>query len=110
MLEYEIMEMVSKFHQNERFVRAMNPSFIVHIPKKENCLSLNNYRLISLVGYLYKIISKTLCLSASLFGRQIIDGVVIQNEVIDEAKKKKQSRVISKVDFEKTYDSVDCNF
>lgn len=76
------------------------------------------------MGCLYKIISKTLAVRLSkvleevisdtqsvfLRGRHILNGVVILNEVIDEARKKKLSRVVFKVDFEKAYDSVDWNY
>lgn len=44
--------------------------------------------------------------SAFIGGRQILDGVVILKEILDEAKRKKKSSVIFKVDFEKAYDSV----
>lgn len=43
---------------------------------------------------------------AFLSGRQILDGVVILNEVINEAKRKKLSRMVFNVDFEKTFDSI----
>jgi hypothetical protein len=39
--------------------------------------------------------------------RQILDGILIANEVVDEARKTKKKLMLSKVDFEKAYDSVD---
>ncbi|MCI44542.1 transposon TX1 putative protein, partial [Trifolium medium] len=48
--------------------------------------------------------------SAFVQGRQILDGVLIANEVIDEAKRKKREVLMFKVDFEKAYDSVDWDF
>jgi len=39
--------------------------------------------------------------------RQILDGVLIANEVVDEARKMKKELLLFKVDFEKAYDSVD---
>lgn len=39
-----------------------------------------------------------------------MDGVVILNEIIDEAKKRKLSRVVFKVDFEKTFNLVDWSY
>lgn len=44
--------------------------------------------------------------SAFLQGRNILDGVVIINEVVDFAKKAKKKCFIFKVDFEKAYHSV----
>lgn len=43
---------------------------------------------------------------AFLKGRFILDGVVILNEIIEDAKKMKEQRLIFKVDFEKAYDSI----
>jgi len=39
--------------------------------------------------------------------RQILDGILIANEVVDEARKSKKEMMLFKVDFEKAYDSVD---
>ncbi|XP_045791386.1 uncharacterized protein LOC123886091 [Trifolium pratense] len=48
--------------------------------------------------------------SAFLKGRQLVEGVVVVNEVIDFAKKSGKECLILKVDFEKAYDSVDWGF
>ncbi|MCH83870.1 cysteine-rich receptor-like protein kinase [Trifolium medium] len=42
--------------------------------------------------------------------RQIIDGILIANEVVDEARKSKNELLLFKVDFEKAYDSVDWGY
>jgi hypothetical protein len=39
--------------------------------------------------------------------RQILDGILIANEVVDEARKTKKELMLFKVDYEKAYDSVD---
>ncbi|GAU22757.1 hypothetical protein TSUD_129690 [Trifolium subterraneum] len=43
--------------------------------------------------------------SAFIKGRQLVDGVLAVNEIIDFARKSKRSCLIFKVDFEKAYDS-----
>lgn len=50
--------MVEDFHTIGRIVRRGNASFIVLIPKKENPVGLNEYRPISLVGCMYKVLAK----------------------------------------------------
>ncbi|XP_045830878.1 uncharacterized protein LOC123922177 [Trifolium pratense] len=45
--------------------------------------------------------------TAFVKGRQILDGILIANEVVDEARKSKKELLLFKVDFEKAYDSVD---
>jgi len=42
--------------------------------------------------------------------RQILDGILIANEVVDEAHKSKKELMLFKVDFEKAYDSVDWGY
>ena len=42
--------------------------------------------------------------------RQILDGILIANEVVDEARKSKKEFLIVKVDFEKAYDSVEWRY
>jgi hypothetical protein len=55
-----------------------------------------------------KIISK--CQSAFLPQRQILDGVVVLNEIIDLAKRRKDECLLFKVDFERAYDTVNWRF
>lgn len=82
---------------------------------------MNNFRPISFVGCMYKILANVLANrlrtiigtvifdSQSAFdrGRQILDGIIIANEVVDEARMMKKELLLFKVDFEKAYDSVD---
>jgi len=44
--------------------------------------------------------------SAFVEDRKILDGILIANEVVDEARKMKNDMLLFKVDFEKAYDSV----
>jgi len=76
---------------------------------------------ISLVGSLYIILAKLLAnrlkqvigsvisevQSAFVKNRQILDGILIANEVVDETRKSKKELMLFKVDFEKSYDSID---
>lgn len=123
-MKAEVMQLMREFHERGRLVKGLNASFIVLIPKKERSTALEEFRPISLIGCIYKIIAKTLAnriskviqaiisenQSAFIKGRQILDGIVILNELIDEAKRKKIKIVIFKVDFAKAYDTVDWDF
>jgi len=94
------------------------------IPKVENPQQLGEFRPISLVGCLYKIISTALSLrlkkvigkiidarqSAFLEGRGLMDSVLVANEVMEEYKRKGKSCVVFKVNYEKAYDSVNWDF
>jgi len=76
------------------------------------------------VGSLYKILAKVLANrlrsvmglvisdshSAFIKGRQILDGVLVANEIVDDASKLCKELLLFKVDFEKAYDTVDWGY
>lgn len=41
-----------------------------------------------------------------LSGKNVLDAVLVANEVVDEARKKNDGRLVFKIDFEKAYDHV----
>ncbi|GKC14634.1 hypothetical protein Tco_1011416, partial [Tanacetum coccineum] len=51
---------VKYFEASGSFAKGYNPSFIVLIPKKSDPLRFSDYRPISLIGCIYKVISKIL--------------------------------------------------
>ena len=120
----DVMHFITDFHRNGRLTRGINNTFIVLIPKVTSPQRLNDFRPIFLVGSLYKILSKVLAnrlrmVMGSLIaetqttfvkGRQILDGILIANEVVDEARKSKKELMLFKVNFEKAYDSVDWGY
>lgn len=87
-------------------------------------VGLHDYRPISSVGCIYKVLAKLLAERLSkvmhsvissnqttfLKGRNILDAVVVLNEVMDFAKGKGKPCMLFKVDFEKAYDSVSWEF
>lgn len=48
--------------------------------------------------------------STFVHGCQITNGILMGNELVDETRKLKKELIIFKVDFEKGFDSVDCNY
>nr|GEW42092.1 nucleotide-binding alpha-beta plait domain-containing protein [Tanacetum cinerariifolium] len=102
------------------FPKGGNYCFIILIPKTPNANMVKDYRLISLSGSMYKIISKILAnhlvvvlgglmnkiQSAFVADKQILDGPFILNKLVQWYKKKKKQSLVFKVDFEKAYDSV----
>ena len=56
----EVIGFFKEFHDNSRFVKNLNTTFLVLIPKKQTVEDLKDLRPISLVGGLYKILSKVL--------------------------------------------------
>ena len=54
------MAFFDHFHRSSVFERSLNASFLSLIPKKNNALNIKDFRLISLVGSVYKLLSKVL--------------------------------------------------
>ncbi|GAU50699.1 hypothetical protein TSUD_367350 [Trifolium subterraneum] len=123
-LRSDAMRFISEFHRKGKLTKGINDTFIALIPKIDSPQRFNDFRPISLVGSLYKILAKVLanrlrCVIGSVISesqtafvkdRQILDGILIANEAVDEARKYKKERMLFKVDFEKAYDSVDWGY
>ncbi|GJY32993.1 RNA-directed DNA polymerase, eukaryota, reverse transcriptase zinc-binding domain protein [Tanacetum coccineum] len=86
-LESDVVEAVTYFFQYGSFPKGSNSSFIALIPKMHDAKLVKDFRPISLIGSLYKIIAK-----------------ILANRMW--CKNKKKQSMIFKVDFEKAYDSV----
>jgi hypothetical protein len=54
------MNFFHNFHEHERFVKSRNATFITIIPKKLSQLETREFRPISLIGSIYKIVAKVL--------------------------------------------------
>ena len=59
-IKEEIYEFVLSFFNNELAMTNINIAWVTLIPKIENPTSIHEYRPISMVGALYKVISKLL--------------------------------------------------
>lgn len=59
-LKEDVMRFVTVFHRNGKLSKCINSTFIALIPKVECPQTLNDFRPISLVGSLYKILAKLL--------------------------------------------------
>jgi len=52
------MKTIQNFHQNEFFEKSFNATFLALIPKKQGAEEWKDFRPISLIGGVYKIIAK----------------------------------------------------
>ena len=56
----EILDMFKEFHEHNSFVKSLNNTFMVLIPKKSGAEDLGDFRPISLLRRLYKLLAKVL--------------------------------------------------
>ncbi|GJZ72934.1 RNA-directed DNA polymerase, eukaryota, reverse transcriptase zinc-binding domain protein [Tanacetum coccineum] len=124
LIENDVYKAVSYFFLFGDIPKGCNSSFIVLIPKFPGANMVKDFRPISLIGSLYKIIAKVLAnrlvdklgsivnevQSAFVKDRQILDGPFILDELIQWCKKKRKHLLVFKVDFEKAFDSVRWDF
>ena len=120
----EVLGFFREFFEHYRFVKSLNATFLVLVPKRRTVEDLKDLRPISLVEGLYKILTKVLAnrikrvmrliisQSQNVFveGRQILDVVLISNEAVDSVLRRKENGLLCKLDIEKAYDHIRWDF
>ncbi|RVX00507.1 putative ribonuclease H protein [Vitis vinifera] len=89
------MDLFREFYDQCSFAKSLNSTFLVLIPKKGGAEDLGDFRPISLLGGLYKLLAKVL--------------VNRLKKVLDKHKRNEKG-LICKLDIEKAYDSINWNF
>ncbi|KAJ0427646.1 putative RNA-directed DNA polymerase [Helianthus annuus] len=123
-LEGDFAKIFEEFFVNPHINRSCTSSFIALIPKVKDPMRPSDFRPISLIGCINKVISKVLVnrlkrvigkvisedQTAFLKGRSITDGPLILNELFAWMKSTKKMGMFYKVDIHKAYDSLHWGF
>nr|GEW31449.1 RNA-directed DNA polymerase, eukaryota [Tanacetum cinerariifolium] len=104
----DFCEAVVYFSETGLFFKGCNSSFVALIPKVADAKFVNDFRPISLIGSVYKVVTKILANRLALViadlvsdtqsvfvaNRQILDGPFILNEILHWCKRKKKQAMV----------------
>jgi hypothetical protein len=118
------MEMFDLFHNGQLNLSRLNYKLISLIPNLKEVNNIRQLQSLCLLGVDYQIFTKVLTRrltsvvdlvismtqTAFIPGMNILEGVVILHKTLYELYRRKEKRIIMKLDFEKAYDKVSWDF
>ncbi|XP_028088670.1 uncharacterized protein LOC114289202 [Camellia sinensis] len=101
-LKSDVLQFFKEFYENGKLVAGVNNSFISLIPKIECLTSLSDFRPISLIGSLYKIVAKVLSHRIKKVMPRVVGEIVAK--VLSHRIKKVMPRVVGELGVFVIYD------
>lgn len=123
-IQGDLMELITAFFNGTCNIKCINRAAITLVSKKEGAVALGDFRPISVVNTVIKIISKIMATrlqlemkklvstkqTAFIKGRSIMESFVVARELMIYSHKNKIPSILYKVDFAKAFDTVDWTF
>lgn len=121
----EVVEAVGEFFKSRKLLKQWNATTLVLIPKVHNAARTSDFRPISCLNTMYKVISKLLATrlqillesvishsqSAFMPGRLLAENVLLATEIVNGYNWKNiEPRAMLKVDIRKAFDSIRWDF
>ena len=75
-MERDVLAVFEEFYRHSKFEKSLNAIFIALIPKKNDASNIRDFRPISLVGSLHKILSKVLANRL----KQVLDQLISESQ------------------------------
>lgn len=111
---------MQQFYDHQVFERSLNATYVALIPKRAGAVELRDFRPISLISGVYKMIAKVLAerlkkvidslinkhQMAFVKGRQVMDLALIANVRVDTRNRGEVAGLMCKLDIEKVHDHV----
>lgn len=119
-VKHDIVALFNDFHDGRSDISRLNYGIITLLPKIKDASKIQQFRPICLLNCLYKLITKVLTIKIEPFapqlihanqtafmkGRNIASGIMCLHEIMHETKRRKETGILFKIDFEKAYDKV----
>ncbi|XP_050222864.1 uncharacterized protein LOC126672962 [Mercurialis annua] len=123
-MKHDFLKLFSTFHSTGKFPSGINTAFLVLIPKVKGAINLTDFRPISLINGVFKLLSKVLANRLSIVlphvisenqfgfikGRSIHDCHMVASEILHIAARRKEKIFVIKLDFKKAFDSISWDF
>ncbi|KAK1697110.1 hypothetical protein QYE76_013807 [Lolium multiflorum] len=124
LVKHGVLHILNDFALGRIDISRLNFGIISLIPKVPGADQISQFRPITLINVIFKIVSKAFavrldpiahriinpCQTAFIKGRNILDGSLALIEIVHELRKKKLGGILLKLDFEKAYDRVNWEF
>lgn len=123
-IRFEVCDIIQAFYDHSLELSCINQANVIMIPKKDNPVRVGDYRPISVMNAIPKLISKLLAnrlrsllpalissnQTAFVQGRQITENFNSTRELLHHISCSKRPACFIKIDFAKAFDSVNWNY